>query len=75
MVPSETRESLDRRSGVGNKFVSATSDKILPASEEKKLRLLTILGQLLEKVRTIRFCDAVAELGVSVHEGEQMRVL
>lgn len=37
--------------------------------------MLTIDGQLREKIRVVRFPDVVAELGVSVGEGKQLGVI
>ena len=75
MVPSETRESLCGWSGVGIGCVLAASENTLPASDEKILGVLAIDGLVPEKVRLVRFCDVIAELGVSLLEEVQLRVL
>lgn len=52
-----------------------TAASSLPASEEKVLRVLTIDGLFPEDIGVIRFRDVVTEFGVSVLEGEQLRIL
>lgn len=74
IVPSETRESLYGRFGVSGEGISAGGNNVLPASEEKIFRVLSIGGQLLEEIG-IGFRDVVAEIGVSLLEGEQLRVI
>ena len=74
MVPSETRESLRWRSDVGGKYTPTGSNKVLPASQEKILRMLAVGGQVLEEARVFRL-HFMTEVFVSVREGEQLGVL
>ena len=71
MVPSETRESLYQLSDVCDRYASAVSNKILPASEEKILGGLAIEGLILKETGG----DFVAELGISFLESEQLGVV
>lgn len=71
MVPSETRESLCGWSGVSVRYVPAASERALPASDEKILGVLAIDSLVHEKIRA----DGIAELGVSLLEEVQLRVL
>ena len=71
MVPSETRESLCGWSGVSVRYVPAASERVLPASDEKILGVLAIDSLVHEKIRA----DGIAELGVSLLEEVQLRVL
>jgi len=69
MVPSELRESLCGRSDVSDKYTPTGSNKVLPASEVKILRVLAVGGQVLEEARVFRV-HFMAEVFVSVHERE-----
>ena len=58
---------------VSDKHTPTGSNKVIPASEEKILWVLAVGGQVLEKTRL--FClHLIAELFVSVREGEQLGV-
>jgi hypothetical protein len=50
-------------------------NRVLPASKENKVGMLAIDGQVQKEIRIIRFCNALAESGISLHEGEKLRVL
>lgn len=76
IVPSETLESLYRRSGVIEEEARAEmNNRVLPASKEKKLGMLAIGGQAPKEVRFVGFCDTLAESGIPLLEGEQLREL